>query len=115
MGQFWLARAPVMIVAIGLPEVSRAWYPVDVSIALQNMVLGATSLGYGTCWVGAFYEGAIRKILDIPDETRVVAVCPLGVPDERPRPRKRNAPEQVFSLNRYGQPLHYEHHGETEA
>ena len=115
MGQLWLARAPVMIVAVGLPEVSRAWYPVDVSIALQNMVLAATSLGYGTCWVGAFHEGAVKAILGIPREAKVIAVCPLGVPAERPRPRKRNAPEQVFSLDRYGQSYPFHRSGEVSG
>jgi len=108
MGQLWLARAPVMIVAVGLPEVSRAWYPIDVSIALQNMVLAATSLGYGTCWVGAFHEGAIKAILGIPREAKVIAVCPLGVPAEQPRPRKRKPPEEIFSLDRYGEPYPFD-------
>jgi nitroreductase len=104
MGQVWLAAAPVMIVALGFPNVDRGWYVVDVCIALENMVLAATALGYGTCWIGAFQEGLVKRIVGAPDEARVIALSPVGVPAEHPGPRSRKDLAEVCSVDRYGEP-----------
>ncbi len=109
-GQHWMADADVILAGIGLPSASRGstgrvWYEVDVSIAMQNMILAATSLGYGTCWIGAFSEEKVKELLDIPEEMRVVALTPIGVPDASPAARPRKEVNQVFSAEKYGQPL----------
>ncbi len=103
--QMWMASADVIVAGVGLPEVSEKWYAVDVTIALQNMILAATSLGYGTCWIGAFDEGKVKEILGVPPEARVVALTPIGIPDESPAARPRKDFSQIFSRDRYGQPL----------
>ena len=103
LGQLWLASAPVMIVAVGFPRVDKGWYVVDVSIALQNMVLAATALGYGTCWIGAFQEGLVKKIVGLPDAARVIALCPVGIPAEHPDARSRKNLAEICSLDRYGE------------
>lgn len=104
-GQMWMADAACILVALGLPSVSSKWYRVDVAIALENMVLAARSLGYGTCWIGAFDPEKIKAICEIPAEVEVVACTPLGVPDVMPAARERKPWEQIFSAERYGQPL----------
>ena len=95
LGQTFVGQAPVVLVACavecsavmpcGLPA-----FIVDVSIAFAYMLLQAFDLGLGTCWIGAFNEAAVKKILDIPEDVRVVALSPLGYPDRTspPRPRK---------------------------
>jgi len=109
-GQHWMADADVILAGIGLPSASagstgRLWYKVDVAIAMQNMILAATSLGYGTCWIGAFSEEEVKKVLDVPEEMRVVALTPIGVPDTSPAARPRKEVNQVFSAEKYGQPI----------
>jgi nitroreductase len=104
-GQMWMADAAYILVALGLPKVSGKWYRVDVAIALENMVLAARSLGYGTCWVGAFDPEKVKAVCQIPVEAEVVACTPLGVPDAAPAARERKALGQVFSADRYGEPL----------
>lgn len=104
-GQMWMADAACILVALGLPSVSSKWYRVDVAIALENMVLAARSLGYGTCWIGAFDPEKIKAVCEIPAEVEVVACTPLGVPDVMPAARERKPWEQIFSAERYGQPL----------
>jgi len=104
-GQTWMADAAYILVAVGLPQVSDKWYRVDVAIALQNMVLAARSLGYGTCWIGAFRPEQVKQVCQIPEEMEVVACTPLGVPDVAPAARGRKPWEQVFSADRYGRAL----------
>jgi len=104
-GQMWMADAAYILVAAGLPQVSNKWYKVDVTIAVENMVLAARSLGYGTCWIGAFDPEKVKTACRLPDETEVVVCSPLGVPDVSPPARDRKAWDEVFSADRYGQPL----------
>jgi len=101
--QHWMARAGAIVVAAGFPARSAKWYAVDAAIALQNLILAATSLGYGTCWVGAFTEAAIKEIVGLPEEARVVALTPVGHPAERPAARPRKSIAELFSLDRYGE------------
>ena len=103
--QTWMALADVIVAVVGLPEVSEKWYQVDAAIALQNMILAATSLDYGTCWIGAFDEAKVKEILGVPEGARVVALTPIGVPAEDPPPRPRKSPQEVFSLDKFGNPL----------
>jgi nitroreductase len=60
------------------------------------MVLAATALGYGTCWIGAFDEDKIKHLLKIPEKMKIVALLPIGVPDEKPAPRPRKEPSEIF-------------------
>lgn len=103
--QTWMADAAYIVVALGLPAISAKWYRVDVAIALEHLVLAAHSLGYGTCWIGAFDAEAVRRVCGIPADVEVVACTPLGVPAVRPAARSRKAAGQIFSRERYGQPL----------
>lgn len=102
-GQTWIADADVILVGVGIPSVSQKWYPVDVAIAMQNMILAATALGYGTCWIGAFQPDKVKKLLNIPEDMDVVALTPIGVPDQSPEPRSRKSPAEVFSREKYGE------------
>lgn len=46
------------------------------------MVLCATEEGLVTCWIAAFNEEATRRVLRIPEEIKIVALTPLGYPDQ---------------------------------
>ncbi len=94
--QSFLGDAAVIVVAVGVPEVSARWYEKDTMIALEHMVLAATALGYGTCWIGAFDEDAIKRLLKIPAKMKIVALLPIGVPDEKPAARPRKEPSEIF-------------------
>ena len=68
----WFVDAPIIIVACGFPD--KGWcrkdgekyYSIDVAIAMQNMILAAHEMGLGTCWIAAFDEKKVKKVLDIP-------------------------------------------------
>ena len=73
----------------------------DCSIALSFMMLRAWEEGLGTCWLGAFDEEKVRAVLDIPADVRVVAVTPIGYPDEDPAAKPRKSADEVISYNNY--------------
>jgi len=103
-GQIWLADAACILVVVGLPEISAKWYRVDVAIAMQNMVLAAWSLGYGTCWIGAFDPAQVKQVCGIPDDAEVVACTPIGVPDISPAPKPRKEIAEIFAHGQFDRP-----------
>jgi len=104
-GQMWMADAGVIIAGLGLPEVSEKWWEIDPAIALQNIILAATALGYGTCWIGAFKQDEVKSLLNIPEDVRVICLTPVGVPDTEPPARTRKEPKEIFRLNSYEHPF----------
>ena len=103
--QTWIADAAYILVGVGLPEVSEKWYRVDVAIAMQNMILAAWSLGYGSCWIGSFQPEQVKAVCGIPAEADVVACTPIGVPDVSPAARERKGWGKVFSAEEYDKAL----------
>ena len=99
--------APCFVVFTADPAASgvrddKPYYLTDVGIAMQNAVLAATGMGLGTCWIGSFTEGPIRDFLGIPDNLRIVAITPLGVPAESPAPRPRRDLVDCVFFGRWG-------------
>ena len=85
--QSWIAEAPVIIVACAQElGYNRGGYMgslsmvMDVTIAMTHLILAARAEGLGTCWIGAFNNDELKKVLDIPPEYNVVAITPLGYP-----------------------------------
>lgn len=52
----------------------------DTAAATQNILLAATALGLGACWVGAFDEDRVKEILNLEDNLRPVVIVPVGYP-----------------------------------
>jgi len=66
-------------------------------IAVEHMVLTATALGLGSCWVGALGDpGEIKELFDIPETMVVVAVLPVGYPAAIPPPRPRISLSEIL-------------------
>jgi nitroreductase len=105
-GQMFIEQAPVTIVGCAIEPTylmmcGQSAGILDVSIAFSFMMLAATEQGLGTCWLGAFDENAVKKILDVPDQTRVVAMTPLGYPDEVPAGRPRKDMSEVVCFDKF--------------
>ena len=105
-GQSFIGEAPVVMVACGTESnavmaCGQPTHTVDVSIACAFMILQACELGLGTCWIGAFEEDGVKRILEIPKSVRVVAMIPLGYPDEDPSPRSRKDIEQIVCAEKF--------------
>lgn len=109
----FMVESPLVIVGCGDRAVSPKWYAVDTSIALENIVIAATSEGLGTCWIGSFEEATVKELLKIPERYRVVALLTLGYPKESldlnlknfHPPKKRKKLENITSLEEFGTPL----------
>jgi nitroreductase len=106
-GCAWLSTAPVVIVALADPKSSgkrdgKSYYLVDVGISMDHLILAATELGLGTCWIGGFNEKKARKALRVPKKLKIVAMTPIGYPDESPRSKVRKPLEEIVSIGQYG-------------
>lgn len=53
---------------------------VDSGIVMDHIILAATDLGIGTCWIGAFDKNAAKEVLKLNDELEPIAFTPLGYP-----------------------------------
>ena len=91
--QAFVAQAPVVVACCSnLTHLMRCGQPtpsIDVAIAIEHMVLAATSLELATCWVGSFYPEQVRQILQIPTHIHVIELLALGYPaDTQPEPKR---------------------------
>lgn len=103
----WFTEAPVVICACGIP--SEAWirrdgknyWEVDVTIAMDHLILAAASLGLGTCWIGAFNPEAARQVLGLPAGVEPLAFTPLGYPADRCGSKERKSLDQLVSYDHW--------------
>ena len=106
--QSFIAGAPIVVVACGFPDecysrmgnYMKSW-PVDVAIAVEHLILQAQEEGLGTCWIGAFEEKEVKSILQIPDNVKVLALTPLGYPDENPNSRGRKSLDEIVAYDSF--------------
>jgi nitroreductase len=94
----YLEKAPVLIAVAARPELSTTWM-MDVSAAIENMLIAATAVGLGTAWVGepdsmvwTMAEEVLRDALHIPEElgVRIPALIAVGYPAQERPPHGRN-------------------------
>ena len=92
----WFVQAPVVIAVCAIS--SQAWVResdrfnarlIDAAIVADHLILAATNLGLGTCWVAAFNMEAARNVLNLPAEAEPVIFTPLGYPADLPSPKIR--------------------------
>ena len=73
----------------------------DLGYCFEKVILGATSLGLGTCWIGAFNEEEVRNILLVPEEVKIVALTPVGYPAREPMIRPRKPLDEIIMHERW--------------
>ena len=105
----FLTESPVVIVGCGNKDESPEWHVIDVTIAMQQMIIAATGEGLGTCWIGSFYEDRVRKALKVPEELRIVAMLAVGYSREKldltpkvKRSRNRKKMDDILSYEEFG-------------
>lgn len=105
-GQYHVHTAPVIIAAVamrpddllpcGIPA-----SPVDLAIAIDHMTLAAMDEGLGTCWIGAFSQQEVKKLLGVPEQLSIISLLTLGFPDEAGRPKARKQLEAIVCYDTY--------------
>ncbi|MGD0996619.1 MAG: nitroreductase family protein [Candidatus Bathyarchaeia archaeon] len=79
----FLAEAPLVIVACGDKKASPDWYIIDVALAVENMVLTATSEGLSTCCIGSFDEKEVKETVKVPSNFEVLLLLAVGYSREK--------------------------------
>lgn len=100
-----LRQASLAVVVCGDPEAAHdrqlSYLLQDCSAAIENILLAASVLGLGACWLGVHpREDRIRHLrqtLAVPDGILPVAVIAIGVPAEQKETRTRFKAEHVKS------------------
>jgi len=71
----------------------------DVSAAIENLLLAASALGLGACWLGVHPRedriAHVRKLLEMPVAILPVGVVAVGWPGEEKEPRTRYRDQHV--------------------
>jgi nitroreductase len=112
--QAWMLNAPVLIVACTNIRLAAAVYGERgsklygiqaVSASIENMLLTAQSMGLATCWVGAFSEVMVARLLSCPEYIRPCAIIALGYPEEEPKVPSRQSIQEFVHLENFGETL----------
>ncbi len=84
----WFKTAPLIIVVCG--DHNTSWkrndgkdiLDIDVAIATDHLILQATELGLGTCWICNFNAKLLKENLGLPDYIEPIALVPIGYPND---------------------------------
>ncbi|MBD3319032.1 nitroreductase family protein [Candidatus Woesearchaeota archaeon] len=108
--QEWIAQAPVLIVVCAELEAEKEFYGQrgelyalqSAAAATEHLLLAATKEGLGSCWVGAFQEGQVSRLLEIPDKARPTAIIALGYHEGGVAPMVKKKVEDITFFHKWG-------------
>jgi len=92
LGQSFVSEAPLCLVFCADANKSSSRYGKrgaelyslqDATIACTYVMLKAVELGLASCWVGAFYDDEVMRILALEKGLRPVAILPIGYEKKR--------------------------------
>lgn len=86
LGQPWVKNAPLNLVITAEYEITTRKYGergiryvhIEVGHVAQNVLLQAVALDLGAVPVGAFYDGAVKKILNLKEKENPLYIIPIG-------------------------------------
>ena len=109
--QEYVEDAPVLIIVCSNTSRSvgrygirgRDFYSIiDGAFASMLILLTAVNEGIGACFVGAFDDAMVSKILEIPAQVRPIGIICVGYPDEEPVRIERIALSHLIYYDKYG-------------
>lgn len=103
----WFLQAPIVLCVCGIP--SQAWVRrdgasyllADAAIVMDHMILAATNLGLGTCWIASFDAQAVRLALALPADVEPLLVTPLGYPADRAVEKERKSLRELVRYEKW--------------
>ncbi|MHA1147248.1 MAG: nitroreductase family protein [Promethearchaeota archaeon] len=75
-------RRPTAYIVVLINTEIKKVADADEAAAVENILLGATSKGIGTCWMGSINRPKLKELLEIPDKYDLKHLISLGYPDE---------------------------------
>ncbi len=98
-----LEKASAAIVLISQADTKNTpYWQADCGATVENMLLEATNLKIGSCWIGEYpnieKSNKVKKILEIPNDYQVFATISLGYAKNQKEPNN----------NYYEEKIHYE-------
>lgn len=69
--------------------------------AIENFLLKITDLGLGSCWIGAFVDEQVKRVLHIPEEIEVEALLPVGYPMKKMNQNFKPSLDEVMFFNKW--------------
>jgi len=109
-GQDFIAQAPYVVIFCSSNEqVKRAYGErglmysrQQIGAAIENFWLKLVDLGLATCWIGAFDDMAVKRILCIPDDIVVEALFPVGKEFGRGKQRSKPQLDNILYFEEWG-------------
>lgn len=104
----WFKEAPVCIVVCA--DHSQSWKrrsdgkdfaDVDIAIATDHLILKATELGLGTCWVCNFDSLTAQKKLGLPEHIEPMVLVPLGYTSAETSEKKRKSLQELVHWEKF--------------
>mgnify|MGYP003290971187 CR=1 FL=1 len=98
----WFVQAPYVIAIAACPD--KAWTrpwdgkniaDIDATIVMDHIILAATDLGLGTCYIGAFKADVAKEFLELDDDWEPVLFTPLGYGNAEPRETPRKSLDEL--------------------
>lgn len=75
---------------------AKAYVRLNTAIAIDHITLRAVELGLGSCWIMMFDPDKVRKALAVDERYEIVALLPIGYPDQHPAQRPRLGVEELL-------------------
>ena len=115
LGTYGVIRGAKTFLGVSAENTETA--PEAVGFTFEKLVLAATAMGLGTCWMaGTFNRGQFAGAMDIGKDEIFPIVCPIGYPLERKtlidsvfrrvgKSDRRKPWGELFFENEFGNPL----------
>jgi nitroreductase len=97
----WVEKSGAVIAVVMDP--TSKWWVEDGSAAVENMLIAATALEYGSCWFGGYThrrDEEFKTLLGVPEDKKLFTLVPIGVPINWPTIEKKPL-EEVMRWEKY--------------
>jgi len=104
----WFKQAPYILVVVG--NKSESWVrkydsynsiEVDLTIAMDHMILAAENEGVGTCWVIAYDYDILAKAIGLKENEVIYCITPLGYQNEGFKKKKNKKRKSLDEIVRW--------------
>jgi len=102
--QKWIGTAPVIILIVADTKQHKARYGrfgaelgtlFDIGACIENMLLAATALDLGSCWIAGFDADDLTQVVNLPKGVRPLSLVTIGYPQKVPSPPPRLSVEEI--------------------